>query len=91
MFKAYEMSMTWIATVNALEGSAACGLGYIDYKTLTGNSKELILAMRKKRLAFAKLSFVMAVIALCLLDKPSPNGVIPLIVGNIYTSLKIGT
>jgi hypothetical protein len=37
--------------------------------------------MRKKRLAFAKFSFIMAILALCLLDKPSPNAVAPLIVG----------
>ena len=90
-FWAYEMSMGWIATTSALEGAAACGLGYIDYKTVTGNSEEMVLAMRKKRLAFAKFSFIMAIVALILMDKPSPNSVAPLIVGQIYTSMKIGT
>jgi hypothetical protein len=83
--------MNWMATTAALEGAAACGLGYIDYKLVYGNSDEMILAMRKKRLAFAKLSFIMAIVALCLIDKPSPNSVAPLIVGQIYTSLKMGT
>jgi hypothetical protein len=83
--------MNWMATVAALEGAAACGLGYIDYGTVHGNSQELILAMRKKRLAFAKLSFIMAIVALCMIDKPSPNSVAPLIVGQIYTSMKLGT
>ena len=81
----------WIATCSALDGASACALGYIDYKIVTGNSKELIMAMRKKRLAFAKLSFMMAVLALLLIDKPSPNSVLPLIVGQIYTGMKIGT
>ena len=83
--------MSWIATWSALEGSAACGLGYIDYKTVYGNSQEMVLAMRKKRLAFAKLSFIMAILALLLIDKPSQNSVVPLIVGQAYTTLKIGT
>lgn len=47
--------------------------------------------MRKKRLAFAKLSFIMAVVALFFIDKPSPNSVLPLIIANIYTTAKIGT
>lgn len=38
MFRSYEKLMTWIATCSALEGSAACALGYIDYRTLVGNS-----------------------------------------------------
>jgi hypothetical protein len=91
MFFAYEKLLTWIALHSALEGSAACGLGYIDYKTGNGNSDELILAMRKKRLAFAKFAFIMAILALTMVDKPSPNSVAPLVVGQIYTSLKIGT
>jgi hypothetical protein len=37
--------------------------------------------MRKKRLAFAKFSFVMAIGALLLIDKPSQNAVVPLIIG----------
>jgi len=49
------------------------------------------MMIRKKRLAFAKLSFIMAIAALCLIDKPSPNSVVPLILGHIYTTLKIGT
>ena len=83
--------MSWIATWSALEGSAACGLGYIDYKTVYGNSQELLMAMRKKRLAFAKLSFIMATVALLLLDKPSQNSIVPLIIGQTYTTMKVGT
>ena len=90
-FQAYELCMSWIATSSALEGAAGVGLGYIDYKLVTGNSEEMILAMRKKRLAFAKFSFIMAIVALCLIDKPSKNSVFPLIVGQIYVTSKIST
>lgn len=47
--------------------------------------------MRKKRLAFAKFPFIMAVLALFLLDKPSPNCVFPLILGSVWNALKLGT
>ena len=73
--------MSWIATASALEGSAGVALGFIDYKLIVGNSKELILAMRKKRLAFAKFSFMMAAVALILIDKPSPNSILFMIIG----------
>ena len=69
-FMAFEISLTWVACLNALEGAAACGLGYIDYKTKTGNEPELIYAMRKKRLAFTKFAFIMAISALLLVDTP---------------------
>ena len=90
-FTAYELSLSWVASVSALEGAAACGLGYIDYRTRHGNSEEMVLAMRKKRLAFGKLSFVMAIVALLLIDKPSQNSVFPLIVAQGYTAMKVGT
>jgi len=90
-FQAFEVSMTWIAALNALEGAAGVGLGYIDYKVKFGNSASLIYAMRKKRLAFAKFSFIMAIGALLLLDGPSPNCVLPLIIGSGWTTLKMGT
>lgn len=83
--------MAWIAALSALEGSAAVALGYLDYKIKTGNPQDLILAMRKKRLAFAKFSFVMAIGSLLLIDKPSPNAVVPLIIGQGYSAMKIGT
>lgn len=83
--------MSWLAAVSALEGSAAVGLGYIDYKLVLGNSPEMILAMRKKRLAFAKFAFIMAIVTLTLLDKPTPNSVLPLIIGQGYSALKLGT
>ena len=70
-----------MATNSALDGAAAVALGFIDYKIITGNSKELILAMRKKRLAFAKFSFMMAVVALIMVDKPSPSSIFFMIVG----------
>lgn len=57
----------------------------------TGNEQSLIYAMRKKRLAFAKFPFIMATLALFLLDKPSGACVLPLIAGSIYNSIKIGT
>lgn len=90
-FKTYELSLSWIATVNALDGAAACGLGYIDYKLVHENTPEMVMAMRKKRLAFAKFAFIMAIVALSLVDKPSPNSVAPLIAGSIYQSIKLGT
>ena len=83
--------MTWIASLSALEGAAGIALGYLDYKVVTGNSQDLIVAMRKKRLAFAKFSFMMAIGALLLIDKPSPNCVVPLIIGQGYTAMKMGT
>ena len=89
-FFSYELTLNWVATVNALDGAAACGLGYIDYKTVTGNSQEMILGMRKKRLAFAKFSFIMAIVALIMVDKPEKNSVLPLIIGSAYSTLKIG-
>jgi len=83
--------MSWIAGLSALEGAAACALGYIDYKVKTGNEASLVLAMRKKRLAFAKFSFIMAIGALLLIDKPSPNAVVPLIIGQGWSAMKLGT
>lgn len=90
-FTSYEIAMSWIAVTSALEGSAAVGLGYIDYKLVTGNSDEMILAMRKKRLAFAKFSFLMAAVALLMLDKPSPHCVLPMLIGQGYSAMKLGT
>jgi hypothetical protein len=83
--------VSWIAATSALEGAAGCALGYLDYKVKTGNDSSLVLAMRKKRLAFAKFSFVMAIGALLLLDKPSPNAVVPLIIGQGWSMMKLGT
>ena len=80
-FQAFEISMTWIAALSALEGAAGCALGYIDFKVKHGNPPDMDLAMRKKRLAFAKFSFIMAIGSLLLIDKPSPNAVVPLIIG----------
>jgi hypothetical protein len=90
-FMAFEISLSWVACLNALEGAAACGLGYIDYKTKTGNDPTLVYAMRKKRLAFTKFALIMAVIALILVDKPTPNCVFPLIVSSIWNAMKLGT
>jgi hypothetical protein len=90
-FQAFEISISWVACLNALEGAAACGLGYIDYKTKTGNDPELIYAMRKKRLAFTKFAFIMAVAALILIDKPTANCVFPLIVSSVWNAMKLGT
>ena len=73
--------MTWIALNSALEGSATVGLGYVDYKMVHGNSQEMIMVMRKKRLAFAKFSFMMAIVALLMIDKPSSMSVLPMLIG----------
>jgi len=48
-------------------------------------------AMRKKRLAFAKFAFVMAVVGLVLVDTPTANCVFPLIIGSIWNAIKMGT
>ena len=90
-FMNFELAMSWIAGLNALEGSAAVALGYLDYKVKTGNPKDLIIAMRKKRLAFAKFSFFMAITGLTLLDTPTPNCVLPLIICSGWNTLKMGT
>ena len=89
-FKFFELSFYWIATTNALDGAAACALGYIDYRMIYGNEEDIRMAMRKKRLAFAKFAFIMAIVALFLVDKPSKNAVLPLLVGQGYTMLKYG-
>ena len=71
-------------------------MGYIDYKvkfdTPTKETDDsFLLAMRKKRLAFAKVSFMMAAIGLLLVDTPTANCVVPLILSSIYTTGKLGT
>lgn len=86
-----EMAIGWIASINALEGAAGVGLGYIDYKLKGNNDDKLLVAMRKKRLAFAKFSFMMAIMTLFLLDGPSANCVAPLIIGCIWNTVKMGT
>jgi hypothetical protein len=47
--------------------------------------------MRKKRLAFTKFSFFMAVLSLLLIDTPTGNCVFPLIIGSAWNALKLGT
>ena len=47
--------------------------------------------MRKKRLAFAKFSFMMAVLALLMLNKPSQNVVVPMLIGQVWSGIKLGT
>jgi hypothetical protein len=32
-FRAVELSLTWVASLSAMEGAAGCALGYIDYQT----------------------------------------------------------
>ena len=86
------MAIGYIATINALEGAAGVGLGYIDYK-IKGNDggEKLLIDMRKKRLAFAKFSFLAAIWTLFLLDGPSANCVFPLILGCGWNLGKMGT
>ena len=86
-----EAAVNYIAMVNALEGAAGVGLGYIDYKIKGNNDDDLLVAMRKKRLAFAKFSFIMAIWTLFLLDGPTANCVLPLIIGCGWNTLKMGT
>ena len=85
------MTVGWIATINALEGAAGVGLGYIDYKIKGNNDDRLLIDMRKKRLAFAKFSFMMAIWTLFLLDGPTANCVLPLIIGCGWNTIKMGT
>lgn len=47
--------------------------------------------MRKKRLAFTKFAFIMAIAGLLLVETPTPNCVVPLIIGSIWNSIKLGT
>lgn len=90
-FQAIEMSITWIASLNAIESSAFTGLGYIDYQTKSQKDQSLVYVFRKKRLAFGKLALIMAIITLVMLDKPSPNCVIPILLGSIWNIGKFGT
>ena len=79
--------------INALEGAAGLGLGLIDYK-IKGNKDpdgSLLIGMRKKRLAFAKFSFIMSIWTLFLLDGPTANCVLPLIVACGWNTMKMGT
>lgn len=85
-----EMAIGWIAVINALEGAAGVALGYIDYK-IKGNDADLLVPMRKKRLAFAKFSFMMAIWTLFLLDGPTGNAMLPLIIGCGWNTVKMGT
>ena len=66
-------------------------LGYIDYGAKVGNAPGLVLVMRKKRLAFAKFSFIMAIVSLFLVDTPTSGSVGALAVGQLWTTLKMGT
>ena len=86
-----EMATGWIACLNAFEGAAGVGLGYIDYKLKGNGDDQLLRDMRKKRLAFAKFSFMMAIWTLFLLDGPSANCVFPLIIGCIWNTAKMST
>ena len=86
-----EMAIGWIAIINALEGAAGVALGYIDYKIKGNADEKLLVPMRKKRLAFAKFSFMMSIWTLFLLDGPTYNCVLPLVIGCGYNTIKMGT
>ena len=75
------------------EGAAGVGMGYIDYKVKGNKDNDPTLqgVMRKKRLAFAKFSFIMAIWTLFLLDGPTANCVLPLIIGCGWNTIKMGT
>ena len=85
--------MAWIATTTALEGSASVGLGFIDYGSNTfKNDEEFLYSMRRKRLAFAKGgTFFLCIMGLMLIDQPSSNSVLPLLLAQGYTAMKMGT
>jgi hypothetical protein len=89
-FSLFEMTFTWIALNNALDASAACALGFIDYRTRHERVEDIRYDMRKKRLAFAKFCFIMTVVALCMIDKPSKNAVLPMLIGQGYVLMKYG-
>jgi hypothetical protein len=90
-FQAFDLSMMWIAACSALEGAAGVALGYIDYKIKHGNSQPMIYTLRKKRLAFSKFSFMMAVLAMTMVDQPSGNTVLPLLIGQVFSATKMAT
>ena len=85
--------MAWIATTTALEGSASVGLGFIDYgSNYLKYDVEFLQAMRRKRLAFAKGgTFFMCLLGMMLIDLPTANSVLPLIIAQGYTAMKMGT
>ena len=68
----FDMTYCWIALLITMEGGAAAGLGYCDY--LTKKSKpDVKIWMRKKKLAFTKLSILFTSYGLYLLNTPTPH------------------
>ena len=90
-FHAFELSVTWIASLQALESAAGVGLGYLDFQVRHHKDDALTFAMRKKRLAFAKFSFIMSISTLMMLDPLSEMCLLPILIGSAWTALKMGT
>lgn len=92
-FTSYQLTMAWIATTTALEGSASVGLGFIDFgSNYLKSDEDFLYSMRRKRLAFAKGgTLFLCIIGLMLIDQPSANSVLPLILAQGYTAMKMGT
>jgi hypothetical protein len=89
-FWSFEVTMTWIAVLSAMEAASGSGLGYIDYKTKM-NGDSMMLAMRKKRMAFSKFPIIMSSIAMLMVNTPSNYCLLPLMASCAWTSLKMGT
>ncbi len=90
-FTCFELSIGWIASIQALESAAYVGLGYLDFQVRHHKDDKLTYAMRRKRLAFAKFSFITSISTLLMLDPVSGNCMLPLLVGSIWTAMKVGT
>ena len=90
-FMCFELSIGWIASLQALESAAFVSLGYLDFQLRHHKDDKLTYAMRKKRLAFAKFSLITSISTLLMLDSVSANCMIPLFIGSLWTTLKMGT
>lgn len=90
-FMCFEISVGWIAIQQALESSAYVGLGYLDYQLRHHKDESLIYTMRRKRLAFGKFAMITSMSSLMMLDPVSGNCLIPLIFGNLWTTMKMST
>jgi hypothetical protein len=55
------------------------------------DDSKLTYDMRKKRLAFGKAAFFASILTLWMLDQPTPLCILPILIGTIYNSLKLGT
>ena len=90
-FACFELSVGWIAVQQALESASYVALGYLDFQVKHHKDESLQYVMRRKRLAFAKFSFMASISTLMMLDPVSKNCILPLLVGSMWTAMKMGT